>query len=229
MGEAPVLYTIPGSHACRAAMLMLQHKGIGWRERELITGMQIFTMRARGFPGRTVPALRLDDERVQTNQLIARFLDRVKPEPALVPIERGAEIEEAERFIDHVLQPLARRLALAAGRRDLSLIANEGESERLGPMLAHGRVRRRIAISAACRFFGISDQVEALDLEALPGVLDHVDGLLVSGVLGGPEPNAADFQAAPCLALLGCRLDIREPVESRPSWALVERLLPEAR
>jgi glutathione S-transferase len=95
-------------------------------------------------------------------------------------------------------------------------------------MLAHGRMRRRIVIRGAYGFFGINDRVEALDLEALPGVLDFVDGLLASGVIGGHEPNAADLQAAPCLALLDCRLDLREQVESRPSWALVERLLPAA-
>jgi glutathione S-transferase len=222
----PVLYTIPGSHACRAAMLMLEHKGMSWRERELVPGVQTMTMRVRGFPGRTVPALRLNGERVQTNIRIARFLDRLEPEPTLVPIERGAEIEEAERFINQILQTLARRLALAAGRRDLKEISNEGDSERLGPILAHGRFRRRVVIRGAYGFFGINDRVEALDLETLPGVLDHVDGLVSQGVLGGKEPNAADFQAAPCLALLSCRLDIRERVESRPSWALVERLLP---
>jgi glutathione S-transferase len=222
-----VLYTIPGSHACRATILMLEHKGVGWRDRVMAPGVQTMTMKLRGFRGRTVPALRIDGERVQTNREIARILDRLRPEPPLVPAEREAEIEEAELFIDGMLQPLARRLALAAGRRDLALLANHGDSGRLGLILAPSRWRRRIAIRGAYRYFGIHGRVESLDLDALPAVLDHVDSLVSVGTLNGPELNAADFQAAPCLALIGYRLDVRDVVASRPSWALVERLLPE--
>jgi glutathione S-transferase len=222
-----VLYTIPGSHACRATTLMLEHKGMGWRERVLVPGVQTTTMKLRGFPGRTVPALRSDGERVQTNREIARFLDRLRPEPPLVPPGRAEEIEEAERFIDAVLQPIARRLALAAGRRDLALLADHADSGRLGVILAPSRWRRRLAVWGAYRYFGIHGRVESLDLAALPGVLDHVDALVSAGTLNGAELNAADFQAAPCLALIGYRLDVRDVVASRPSWALVERLLPE--
>ena len=222
-----VLYTIPGSHACRATILMLEHKGMSWRERVMPPGIQTATMQLRGFPGRTVPAIRSDGERVQTNREIARFLDRVRPEPPLVPAEREAEVEEAEAFIDGMLQPLARRLTLAAGRRDLSRLANHADSGRLGVILAPSRWRRRFAIWGAHRYFGIHGRVESLDLAALPGVLDHVDSLVSAGTLNGAELNAADFQAAPCLALIGYRLDVRDIVASRPSWALVERLLPE--
>jgi glutathione S-transferase len=224
-----VLYTIPGSHACRATILMLEHKGMSWRERVLPPGVQTTTMRLRGFPGRTVPAIRFGGERVQTNREIARFLDRVRPDPPLVPAGRERQVEEAERFIDGLLQPLARRLALAAGRRDLSLLANQADSGRLGAILAPSRLRRRIAIWGAHRYFGIHGRVESRDLAALPGVLDHVDVLVTAGTLNGAELNAADFQAAPCLALIGYRLDVRDVVTSRPSWALVERLLPDPR
>jgi len=78
----------------------------------------------------------------------------------------------------------------------------------------------------AARYFGVSDRTEALDLAALPPVLDRVDSLVASGVLDGPELNAADFQVAPSLCLLACRLELRETVEARPSWHLAERLLP---
>jgi glutathione S-transferase len=223
-----VLYTIPGSHACRATTLMLEHKGLPWRERVLAPGVQTLTMRLRGFPGRTVPAVRLDGERVQTNRQIARFLDRLRPEPVLVPSGREAEVQEAERFIDGQLQPLARRLVLSAGRRDLVLLANHADSGRLGALLAPSRLRRRMVIMGAFRYFGIHGRVESLDLAALPAVLDHADRLVSAGVLNGGELNAADFEAAPCLALIDYRLDVRDLVESRPCWELVERLLPES-
>jgi glutathione S-transferase len=225
----PVLYLIPGSHACRAATLMLEHKGMSWRERVLVPGVQTMTMRLRGFPGRTVPAIKVDGERVQTNRRIARFLDGLRPEPRLVPADREAEVVEAERFVDGLLQPLARRLVLSAGRRDLAELADHADSGRLGTLLAPRRWRRRTVIWGAHRYFGIHGRIESLDLAALPAVLDNADRLVAAGSLNGPELNAADFQAAPCLALIGYRLDVRDLVESRPSWALVERLLPKSR
>lgn len=222
MADRVLLYTIPGSHACRSAMLMLEHKGIPWKVREMPPGVQTTTMRARGFPGRTVPAIKLDGTRVQTNRRIARFLDELEPDPPLVPAERAREVELAERFNDANLQTLTRRLLLAAGRRDPSC----GADGRLGPVLAYSNWRRRLAANMAYRYFGVSDEIERLDLIALPGVLDHVDSLVEAGTLNAAELTAADFEIAPSLALGGYRQDVREQFESRPSWKLVERLLP---
>jgi glutathione S-transferase len=222
------LYVIPGSHACRAAMLMLERKGIGWREREFMPGMQMLALPLLGFPGRTVPALRLNGARVQANRRIARFLEELRPDPPLFPAIGRARVEEAERFADEVLQTLARRLVLAAGARDLALLYDRGASGGLGPILARSHGRRRRIMRVGSRFFGIRPATEALDLAALPGVLDHVDSLVDSGVLDGPALNAADFQIAPSLCLLAYRLDLRETVESRPAFRLAERLLPAA-
>jgi glutathione S-transferase len=183
-------------------------------------------MRPLGFPGRTVPALKLDGTRVQTNRRIARFLDRLQADPALVPASRRIEIEEAERFADEVVQSLARRLVLAAGRRDLGSLDGDGAGGRLEEILAHSRRRRSRAMRLGARFFGISDETESLDLAALPKVLDRVDALIDAGVLNGDELNAADFQIAPSIALLAYRSDLRA-IEGRPAWALVERLLPD--
>jgi glutathione S-transferase len=222
----PRLYVIPGSHACRAAMLMLEHKGLGWRPFEFVTGMQTIAMRPLGFPGRTVPALKLNGTHVQGNRQIARFLDRLEPDRPLLPPHRLRAIEEAESFADEVLQTVARRLVLAAGSRGLANLADYGRAGRLGAILAPNRMRRRMVMRLAAPVFGITDETEALDLAALPAVLDRVDSHFSSGVLNGPTLNAADFQTAPCLCLLAYRLDLREQIESRPSWSLVERLLP---
>jgi glutathione S-transferase len=208
-------------------MLMLEHKGLSWRTSELPGGVQTVAMKALGFPGRTVPALKLDGVRVQTNRRIARFLDELQPDPPLLPCDRREEIEAAERLADEVLQPVARRLVLAAGRRDLSSIDGHGETERLGPILAYSRRRRARIIRFAARYFGITDETEALDLEALPSVLDEVDAWIAVGILNGREPNAADFQIAPSICLLASRLDLREEVEARSAWRLVDRLISE--
>ena len=221
-----VLYTIPSSHACRSATLMLEHKGMRWKERELPATTQRMLMRAFGFRGNTVPAVKLDGTRVQTNRRIARFLDELQPEPRLVPADRQAEIEAAERVSDEILQPLARRLLLAAGSRDMEEVDRCGDGGRLGALLAGNRRQRRFVVWLAARYFRAAS-VEELDRKALPGVLDHVDKLVGRGVLNAEQLTAADFETAPCLALLDYRLDLRPLVRPRPSWTLVERLLPD--
>ena len=43
------LYVIPGSHACRAAMLMLEHKQVPYRRVEVPTLLHPVAVRLRGF------------------------------------------------------------------------------------------------------------------------------------------------------------------------------------
>ena len=220
------LYVILGSHACRAGMLMLEHKGIEYRPVGLPTGFQAPLLRLRGYPGGTVPALAMDGHRVQTNRAIARFLDELVPRRPLLPQDKRGEIEEAERFADEVLQPTARRLILAAGARDLGSLVDYADSGGLGPILARRRGRRaRIMRIAARHFFKISDHTEACDLAALPGVLDQIDAWIRAGVLDGLEPNAADLQIAPSICLLDYRHDIRAVVHGRPAWQLADRVI----
>jgi glutathione S-transferase len=76
------LYVILGSHACKTAMLMLEHKGIPYRTITLPTGAQRM-MRLARFPRSTVPAVVIDGERLQTNPAIARRLDDLEPDPPL--------------------------------------------------------------------------------------------------------------------------------------------------
>jgi glutathione S-transferase len=227
LGDQPAkLYVILGSHACRAGILMLEHKRVGYRLVEIPTGFQAPLLRAHRFPGRTVPALSMNGRRVQTNRRIARFLDELEPDQLLLPRDRREEIEEAERFADEVLQTTARRLVLAAGRRDLGSLVDHGDAGRLGPILARGRRRRaRIMRIAAKYVFRISDYTEGLDLAALPTVLDQVDAWVRDGVINGESLNAADFQFAPSLCLLAYRRDLREEVRARPAWTLAERLV----
>jgi glutathione S-transferase len=221
------LYVILGSHACRAAMLMLEHKGLDYRTVTLPTGAQRVVLRPMGFPGRTVPALKIAGHRVQTNREIARSLDQFVPEPPLFPLNGRAEVEEAERFADEVLQPTARRLVLAAGMRDMRSLADRAGSGRLGPLLARRTKRRARIMRIAGRFaFKVTDEVEQRDLASLPWMVDRVDSWMREGVLGGERLNAADLQIAPSLCLLGYRTDIAPAVERSRAWELVDRLLP---
>src|SRR5215213_10885707 len=114
------LYVIPGSHACRAGILMLQHKRVPYRRVDIVTLLHPPAVRLLGFDAGgetrragarrtfairvgdllgTVPALACDGERISTNRRIARFLDERHPERPLLPSdadERRA-VEEAER------------------------------------------------------------------------------------------------------------------------------------
>jgi glutathione S-transferase len=246
------LYVIPGSHPCRTGMLMLEHKGIPYRRVELVSGLQPLAVRALGFPAKakrshtvggasrrrlaltdrlgTVPALRYDGERVQTNRDIARFLDGVQPEPPLFPAdaERRRAVEEAELWGDDVLQMTARRLALAGAMHGPGALKNDGDDGRLGHLLFKSRaVRLRVAPMFGRMTFDVSEQTERELLDALPPMLDKVDAWIEDGVLNGEELNAADYMIVTSIALLMYRRDLEPEIASRPSGALADRILPE--
>jgi glutathione S-transferase len=246
------LYVIPGSHACRAAMLMLAHKQIRYRCVQLPTGMHPMLVRALGFPGHkvpiravegrtgrslalldrmgTVPALRYGAERVQTNQRIARFLDRVAPEPPLFPSDarRRQAVEEAESWGDEVLQMAARRLGLTGSLNGLKNFRDRGNSGRLGPLLSRSEILRVVAARGVTSVaFKANAKAEDQLVRELPPLLDRIDAWIAAGVLGGPQLYAADFVIAPSLALIAYRLDLRAQIEARPCGAFVERVLPE--
>jgi len=61
-------------------------------------------------------------------------------------------------------------------------------------------------------------------LERLPGLLDHADGLIAAGTIGGEQPNAADLQVGASVALLMKLEDLRGQIEQRPVGQLADRL-----
>jgi glutathione S-transferase len=245
------LYVIPGSHACRSAMLMLEHKGVAYRRVDVPTLLHPLAVRLHGFdaggqtraaggqrplPLRlgdwlgTVPALAADGERISTNRGIARFLDERHREPPLLPADPGrrAAVEEAERWANDTLQMVARRLLLAKACRDPSLASTSAGDGRLGYLLyRHALVRRLIVPMIGRLAFATDASIERDLLEELPAVLDRIDGWIADGVLGAEKLNVADFMVAPSLALILYRSDLRPVFEGRPALELVDRLLPE--
>ena len=64
------------------------------------------------------------------------------------------------------------------------------------------------------------DEAVRADLATLPGLLDRIDGWIADGVLGGAEPNVADYQVATSLALLASHDDLRPLIAARPAGRL---------
>jgi len=54
-----------------------------------------------------------------------------------------------------------------------------------------------------------------------------VDGWIAGGVLGGPEPGAADLQVASSLGLLATVQDVKVLIAPRLAGALARRLFPD--
>lgn len=245
------LYVIPGSHACRSAMLMLEHKGVPYRRVDFITLTHPVMSRLHGFDAGgqtriagskrtlgirlgdrlgTVPGLACDGQRISTNHNIARFLDERHPEPPLFPADpdQRAKVEEAERWANETLQMAARRILGVSVARDAEGFTRSSGDGRMGYLLYRSALLRRTVIPwILTRVFATNEAADRKLTEQLREMLDHVDELIADGVIGGEELNVADFMIAPSLALILYREDVRPLFEGRPALALVDRLLPE--
>ncbi len=207
---------------------MVERKGIPYELHTHRPGFHALALRLRGFKGRTVPALKIDGRRVQTNHDIARALDEIKPDPRLVPTDpqERTRMEEAEHYADKVLQPLARRLLFEVVIRDLDQVYDRGNSGPMGNLLAPTeRGRRRVARMGA-KYVRATDERIRKDREELPAVLDRIDAWVAEGVLDAENPNAATLQAGPSIALLMQSKELRPQIESRPCGQMADRLLP---
>jgi glutathione S-transferase len=128
------LFAVPGSHPSLAAEVMLRYKGVPYRRIDFVAVAHRGLLRLLGFKGITVPALRLEGERVQGTRAIAIALDARGGRPPLFPADAAARraVEEAEAWGDKVYQPIPRRLAWAALKRDRSTIRTYLEGAKLG-------------------------------------------------------------------------------------------------
>lgn len=212
------LYVIPGSHPSKAAELMLRHKRIDFKRVDLVTALHRPVLRLLGFPGNTVPAMKVDGRRVQGTRDIARALDEIRAEPRLLP---SKAVEEAERWAESELQPIPRRLAWWAvlhldGRQRTEVTRATLADYSVGlPVGIAARTVLPIAKISA-RYNRASDDAVRADLAALPAKLDRADHLLSEGVIGREVLNAADYQVATSVRLLLGYEDLEGMLEGRP-------------
>jgi glutathione S-transferase len=221
------LYGTPPSPPSHSARLMLEYKGIDHKEVWLLPGMWPALLRTRGFRGGTVPAMKIDGRRVQGSVLISRALEEAKPEPALFPSDPAhrSKVEEAERWGDQVLQNVPRRIVrwLSVHRPETKVMIAKDVG------IPFPRFAAWINTPAARHLANKVDadgQVERA-ISQVPEVLDHVDELISEGVIGGDQPNAADFQIATSVKSLLNVGDLDRATRGRPAADLAMRYVPE--
>jgi glutathione S-transferase len=222
------LYVIPASHPSIAAQLMLEHKGIPYKRTDLLPVISKGVLRAVGFPGVTVPALKIDGDKVQGSRAVTRKLDRLRPEPPLFPAdpEQRAAVEEAERFGDEELQHPIRQILWWGIKKDRTPLRSYSEGARLGAPLGLLMKTAAPIVALSARFNEVDDESARKALAALPAMLDKVDAWVESGVINGEVLNAADFQIAPSIGLAMTLDDLRPAIENRPAAKLARRLVP---
>lgn len=223
------LYVIPASHPSRTAQIVLELKGIDYKRVDLMPVISKVALRAVGFPGITVPALKIDGRKVQGSREIARELDRLVPEPPLYPSDptlRGG-VEAAEAWGDGALQAASRRIFWGGLKRDRSPLASYSQGARLGIPIGLAVKTGAPLVALSARLNEATDDKVRADLAALPGMLQRIDDWIAEGVLDGDQLNAADLQIATSLRLLMTLDDVRRAIESRPAGKLAMRVAPD--
>lgn len=228
MAEAK-LYVIPGSHPSQTACRMLELKSIPYKRVDLIPVVSKAVVRAQGFPGVTVPALKIEGRKLQGSRQIARALDEIRPDPPLFPADPGGRtaVEEAERWGDEVLQDKPRRILWWSLKRDRAPMVSYSEGARLGVPVGLAVKTGAPIVAMSARFNGATDEAVRSDLASLPADLDRIDAWIADGTLGGEQLNAADLQIGTSLRLLMSMDDLRPLIESRPAGKLALRAVPE--
>jgi glutathione S-transferase len=221
------LYSVAPSHPGRAAHLMLDHKGIEHRVVNLPPGSQPIALRALGFRGARVPALKLDGRRVQGSRRISRELDQVRPEPALFPADPAlrAAVEEAERWGDNSYQPIPRRMIRWALARDGNLRKDFAAQARMPAGELAAPLMQPVAAVFARASEADDDRIRS-DLAGLPGQLDRIDELIADGTLNGEVLNAADFQIATTTRVLLNFPQLKPLIEGRRAAEHAMRVSP---
>jgi glutathione S-transferase len=225
-----VLYWMDISHPSQAARKMLELKGVDYRLVNVLPLNQRVHLRLAGFRGGTVPALKLDGQKLQGSRHISRALDAYSPEPPLFPSDPGlrARVEEAERWGDQEFQPIPRRLFRFAVATNPELRKWAFRSQRLpAPDVLAAAMKPLVGYYARTVESdgrrGSEDSVRA-DLRALPGMLDRVDLLLRDGTLALEPPNAATLQVLATVRLLDAFTDLRPLVREHACAEPASRL-----
>jgi glutathione S-transferase len=221
------LYWIPVSHPSQAARKMLDLKQVNYQLVRVLPMNQRLHLRLAGFSGGTVPALKLDGERVQGSRAIARALDERWPDPPLFPAdpEQRQRVEAAERWGEEKLQSMARRIGRFGAARSVELRRWGAQGLPLPDLLARasGPLASYYARTLEADGLRASEASVRADVAAVPDMLDRVEQLLADGTLTLDPPNAAALQVLASVRLLDSYSDLHQYIgESRAAEAARE-------
>lgn len=227
MSSSPALtlHVLPPSHPCMTAEAALARKGLEYERVELTPGAHVKEMAAIYGEGRTtVPGLLVGDEPVHGSRPILARLEELEPDPPLYPDPSADAVREAERWGDEELQDLGRRLPWGAMHFRPEAMGTFGGQ---GPLDPPGTDFAMSYVHASWKYHGITAERLADDLAGLPEKIDYVDSLASEGVLGGDEPNAADFQIGATVRVLLTVADLLPLIEGRPAAEIARRWFPD--
>lgn len=183
------LHALPPSHPCMTAAAALDYKGLQYERVDFTPGEHVEKMQAiYGEGNSTVPGLLVDDERVHGSRAILARIETIKPDPTLYPSD---EVREAERWGDQEFQDLGRRLPWGALYFRPEAMGTFAGGEPLDGPGTDFAIR---FVHGSWRYHKISAARLHEDLAGLPAKLEHIEALVGDGVIGGEQPNAADFQ-----------------------------------
>ena len=224
------LYAIPGSHPCLAVEGALHAKGLRYDRVDLLPGVAPFVQLAT-FGKRTVPAMRIGDEKVVGSRLIMKALDGLEPEPPLYPHDGDSReaVLGAEQWGDEVLQENARWISVYAVGHRPEAAGSFMTAETNLPQMPDALLAplTRAIFAAELQVLGRRHGGVQQALAELPASLDRADALIAEGTIGAEPPNAADYQIASSIRLLLTLADIRDAIDARPCGALARRLFPD--
>ena len=225
------LFVVPGSHPSPARRLMFSTRD-HYRRVDLVPGDAQAVLPLLRFEGTTVPALEIDGR-----QLAGHARDRACARRATRPSRRcsrptrtlAARSRTPSAGATRCSRAFRARLAWSGDQARLLGRAASSCDARL-PLSHVASPSRRSAPIAGRREAASTARPTSGSAATSPSFrpqLDHVDALIATGVIGGAEPNAADFQIATSVALLMCFADLRPLIEGRPAAELKQKIVPE--
>jgi glutathione S-transferase len=176
-----------------------------------------------------VPGVVLDGgERIVGSQKILQRLDELIADPPLYPADPAlrAEVIQAGRWGEEVLQPIARRITWATLKRAPKAMMSYAEGADLPIPHRLAALGAGAVAAAEIRIHGASDPDVRADLLNLPHHLDRIDAWIGASVLGASPPNAADLQIGAGVRGLLALGDLDLLMDARPGAELARRLYP---
>lgn len=219
------LHVLPPSHPCRTIEAALAFKGLDY-ERVVLDmskhGEQVQEIYGEG--ATTVPGMLFDDEPVHGSTAITERLEQLVADPPLYPEGIAEQVREAELWGDRELQDVGRRLPWGAMAWRPEYFGTYGGGGVLDPAGTDFAMRY---VRASWKYHGLSCELIAEELEALPAKLERVAELAERGIVGGEAPTAADLQIGATLRILHTVGDLRPLLEAGPAAEIALRFFPD--